>query len=184
MGSYRQLTGMQTPPDRPNAIVPVPEDYEGTNFPYRGVGNHGVEPTPGVDPEAYYDRTSYDMNPDKFESIPAEKEPDPVPVRIVNENARERYNFRTGTMQLLPNADPVELFARNDNRSLVRLRVPGTSSGSFLVSHNRSMAAGMSYTLSPGNEIEFRTTEPIYVVQVTASQAPTIMYLETYTTGL
>lgn len=184
MGSYRQLMGMMKSPDRPEALTPVPEEYEGTNFPYRGTGNHGVEPTPGVDPEAYYDRSSFDMNPDKFESLPPEKEPDPVPVRIVNENARERFNFRTGTITLLPNANPVELFARNDNRSLIRLRVPGTSTGSFLVSHDRGMAPGMSYTLSPGNEIEFRTTEPVYVVQATASQAPTIMFLETYTVGL
>lgn len=184
MGSYRQLTGMQTPPDRPQAIPPVPEEYEGVNFPYRGVGNHGVEPTKGVDPEAYYDRTSYDMDPDNFESLPPEKEPDPVPVRIVNENARERYHFRTVSMTIPTTSDTVELCGRNDNRSLLRIRVPGSSPGSIVFGGSRNLSPGTVYTLAAGQEIEFRTTEPVFVNASNPAQAPTLMFIETYTVGL
>lgn len=184
MGSYRQLLGMQTPPDRPQAIPPVPEEYEGTSFPYRGIENHGVEPTPGVDPELYYDRNSYDMDPDKFNTIPAEKEPDPVPVRIVNESARERFHFRVGTITIPTTSDALELCGRNDNRSLIRIRVPGSSPGSIVFGSTRSLSAGTVYTLAAGQEIEFRTTEPIFVNASNPAQAPVFMFIETYTLGL
>lgn len=184
MGSYRQLTGMQTPPDRPKAIPPVPENYEGVNFPYRGIGNHGVVPTQGVDPEEYYDNDSYDLNPDAFETIPAEKEVDPVPVKIVSESARELNEFRTGSLAIPIGSDVLQLFGRNDRRKKVRLRVPGSSAGSVVFGSGRNLSASNGYTITTGGEIEFDTTEEVYIVAANSAQAPTIMFLETFTVGM
>lgn len=183
-GSYRQRPGMQTPPDRPQAIAPVPENYVGVNFPYRGIGTHGVVPTQDVDPEEYYDHTSYDMNPDNFKTLPPEKEPEPVPVKIVNDSARERYMFRTQTLVIPVGSDVVQLVGRNDRRNMVRLRIPGSSAGSIIFGGDRNLSVGFGYTMATGTELEFRTTEPVYVVAANTAQAPTVMVLETYSVQL
>lgn len=184
MGSYRQLTGMQTPPERPDRLQPVPETYKGVNLPYRGVQNHGVALPEGANPDAYYEASGYDLNPDAFETIPADKEPDPVPVRIVMESARERFPFRCGSLVIPTNSNVLELMGRNDRRIKVRMRVPGSSAGSVIFGGDRNLSSVNGYTITTGGEIEIATTENIYVVNANPTQAPTIMYVETFTIGL
>lgn len=80
--------------DRPMAIEPVPERVAGHVFPYRGMETHGVDPNNNWrDPEEYdgYERGI------EVDSEPLPQEPDPIPVRVVQDGAREirrTTNFR------------------------------------------------------------------------------------------
>lgn len=163
MGSYRQLLGMQTPPNRPQAIPPVPEEYAGTNHPYRGTETHGVENPTGVDPEYYYDRDQWDAGPSNPVSLPEEKEPDPVKVKIVNETARERYAFRA--FQFPANGLTAQQFlGRNDKRSNVRVKNISTSSTNLMIGHDNGVKPTSGYLVEPGQEAIIRTTEELFVI--------------------
>lgn len=83
IGSARLNTGKRAD-DRPHAVPPVPEEYEGTNFPYRGTNEHGVEPH----------SMPHEFLPEWDDTVSGEYEPeiapvDPVPVRVVERYTRE-----------------------------------------------------------------------------------------------
>lgn len=182
-GNYRQRPGMMSSPKRPEAVQPVPEEYEGVNFPYRGIENHGVEPTKGVDPENYYDHDKWDAGPDDIPSLPAEKEPDPIPVKIMNASGRERFNFRTAKTAF-NTITPQQLMGRNDRRNMVRIRVPGSSATGAVFGPDPGVNELTGYTVAVGSEIEFRTTEAIYVLPQDTSKIATVMTLETFSVEL
>lgn len=163
MGSYRQLIGMMKSPERPQAIPPVPEEYEGTNYPYRGIESHGVAETPGVDPEEYYEHDKWDAGPAHPASLEAEKEPDPVKVKVVNETARERFAFRA--FQFPANGLTAQQFlGRNDKRSVVKIKLVTGGSTNVIVGHDNGVKPTTGYIIQPGQETSIRTTEELFCI--------------------
>lgn len=167
-GTFRQRPGMQKSPDRPEAVTPVPEEYEGTNFPYRGIENHGVAPTVGVNPEDYYDHDQWTAGPEKIDSEPPDPEPDPVKVKIVNETARERFAFRT--YQFLAEGERAHQFiGRNDKRSTVRIKVEAAATTGVLVGTDPGIDFITGYLVEAGQELVVRTTEEMYCLATKGS---------------
>jgi hypothetical protein len=162
-GSYRQRPGMMSSPNRPQAIQPIPEEYAGINFPYRGPQNHGVEHPDNVDPEAYYDNDQYDDGPDKVPTLPPEKEPDPINVRVVNESARERYAIRTYTFPA-NGQTAQQMCGRNDRREKVLIKNHTGATNDLLIGPGSGLDPITGYVLEPGQEVELHTTEEIYVI--------------------
>ena len=115
-GSYRQRKGMQTSPDRPDRVKPVPDEIEGPNLPYRGSNTHGVDVPPGVDPEAYYENEEWDDGASATEMgyLPDEKIDEPVPVRIVSSTGRERRDWRATRVVVTDVAQ--QILGRHDKR--------------------------------------------------------------------
>lgn len=176
-GNYRQRPGMMESPDRPQALEPIPEEYAGVNFPYRGTVNHGVAPTTGVDPEEYYENDQYDAGPEEIPSLPEEKEPDPIKVKVVNESARERYTFRTYTYPA--NGQTAKaLCGRNDKRMNVRVRVPASATnGVYLGPSGSGLDPVTGYLIEPGQSDILRTTEEVYVLADTGADTNITVYV-------
>jgi len=118
-GSYRQRPGQQTPIERPDRVQPVPEHVEGPEFPYRGSETHGVDPT--ADPNAYYENTEWDDADDTEDPLPPLPEVDPIPVRIVQRDARERTEFRVQRFSVTDQV--INLVGRHELRKNMRIRV-------------------------------------------------------------
>lgn len=112
--------GARTSTDAPERVVPVPEEYEGDNFPYRGTQTHGVEPVHV--PEEMRDWEG--VVPAEYRVV--EPEPEPTPVRIVQTGGRElhkwqvRRDYATGVVS--------RVAGRNDARTTLRVRNLGASS--------------------------------------------------------
>lgn len=168
----RMTARSKTNTDRPVAIAPVPEEYEGHNNPYRGTEEHGV--TPNTQP---HDPDVYGVDPDnpnqghlvKIEM--SDKEPDPIPVRVVQEYKRELRRFGSDRISLdfttvnNPAGRPIELLGRSDSRSSVKLiNLDGTNT--ILVSNTREEINVRGYPLLPGKELSLTTEDPIFVAVV------------------
>lgn len=89
------------------AVEPVPEAYVGDNNPYRGIEQHGVEnPNKPTVVPGYGDTYQVELQ----DNAPI---PDPVPVLVVNQGARERRDWAANNtfvdssrvVEVLPN-DP------------------------------------------------------------------------------
>lgn len=111
-GSFRQRKGMQTPPDRPDRVKPVPDEIEGPNFPYRGHETHGV-PSDG-NPEEYYEDESYEGDGTVSGYAPEPVIEEPVPVRIVAATGRERRAWRATRVTVGEVAQ--QILGRHDKR--------------------------------------------------------------------
>lgn len=109
------------PPDRPEPIDPIPEHYVGSNHPYRGIEDHGVADT--VKPDEF---DGYDGTRDAYYEL-QEPPKDVVPVRIVNESARERKIIRARSTVL--SDQPVQILGRNPQRRKAILKANTQISG-------------------------------------------------------
>lgn len=131
--------GMQ-PPDRPQAIQPVPEHYVGSNHPYRGTEDHGIADTVHPDDDINYDgtRDAY------FELEP--HAPDVVPVRIVQQDGKPtRRLFRTRQVPFNVDDPPVQILGRNDRRISARIRcVTPLAQDLWIVAHTRESCTLMA----------------------------------------
>lgn len=157
--SYRQTAGQaDSPSERPHALPPVPEHYDGVNFPYRGTETHGVEPTKG----AKYDTREFQYPEEKEDHPePPLSEPDPVLVRVVNQHARERRMWRPVRSQATQYA--TRIVGRNDARTNMRLRNLDAANAVYIGSDS-TVSAYTGYKVSAGAEIyPFNTTEEVWV---------------------
>lgn len=159
--SYRQRPGMAKPPtSEPERVEPVPENYKGVNFPYRGTNKHGVE----VPEDAQYDTREFQFDmPDEDdlpEYVEAEDEPEPIPVRLVQDSARERLEFRTLRMNVRDVR--TQLANRLDSRRNLTIKVDTGVSALYIGDDTVTTYTG--YKLDQGESITFRSTETIYAV--------------------
>ncbi len=151
IGSTRLNTGKPAD-DRPHAVEPRPEAVVGTNFPYRGMNDHGV-PVEHVDPVSFagYEDTQAGV----YE--PAEEIPDPIPVRVVREFTRELRRSRTaqfvvdgtGTSSAL-----VQMIAgRNPARTSISVKNFGAQT--VWIGESESVATFTGYPIAAGVEKVF-----------------------------
>lgn len=168
MGSYRQLTGMQKSPNRPDRVAPVPEKYQGTSVPYRGTNDHGVP----IDKEAEFSEREYQIEEDKSKPVylPAEKEVDPITVRVVQDSARERLDWRV--VRFVVGDVAQQILGRLETRRSVTIRVHevksdgATANSSPIYIGNDNGLRPMTGERVPAGGIvdALRTTEDIWAV--------------------
>lgn len=178
--AYRQVPGMaETPPERPQHVEPVPEHYQGVNFPYRGTENHGV----AAPDHAEYDTREFEATfEDEANYLPAEAETPPIAVRVVNKTARERREFRSSRFTLTDS--PQQMLGRNDKRTSVRIRSRASNTGTAWVGPDNGVNALVSYGIAAGAELtDLDTTEEIWGV-ADATKTLDLFIIETYAVEL
>lgn len=148
---------------------PVEEHYAGWNNPYRGTENHGVAP----DAEALItDPVEWKGTPVELHAAAAD--PDPVPVRIVNQAAKERAEFRTfGGFVGGGSRSPV--LGRDENRS--KVTIANTSENVVYVGDD--MVTSVSgFPIAAGASLTLNAENPVYVW---AADDSTVALLVEYT---
>ncbi len=156
----RPVNTSQSAPTERKGMDPVPEAYAGFNLPYRGVQMHGVEPT--ADPVA---TPGY---PDKDVVVYEDEvpEPEPVPVRVVNREARFRRTWKADSKLYAYNAGQAfQLLPREENR--VKAVVTNfNTTYEALIGASEQMADWLGgYPIGTrASSPELNTTEEIYVL--------------------
>lgn len=175
--AFRQRHGQAEPPER---VVPVPEEYAGVNFPYRGTEQHGVEANPDID----YDTREFQHEENEPpEYLPEEKEIEPFPVKIVDESARERWAWRS--IRYSVGTEPQRMIPRNDRRRTLLIRNRGSNPGSVYLGPDSSVNINTGYILAVGTEISgLVTTEEVWAVSEAGKSPNDIMIIETYAVEL
>ena len=139
--------------DRPHAVEPIPEEYVGENNPYRGIQDHGVEPT-----------GKPIGGPDYEDDIPAfyeevKPDADPVPVRIVSAGGRELRRFNT--WQEAVAAGTVRMIAgRNNARNSIVILNTGTDT--IYVGSSESVASYTGFPVGAGGTLSLNTEDAVY----------------------
>lgn len=160
--SFRQRHGMQKPPEsEPERVTPVPEHYKGVNFPYRGTNKHGVEVPEGAE----YDTREfqYEMpDPDEItdEYMEPDDEPEPIPVRLVQESAREVLKLRTVRRNVTDQRS--QIVNRMDSRRNLVIKVDGGVSAIYVGDADVTTYTG--FKLDQGEQITFRSTDDVWAV--------------------
>jgi hypothetical protein len=171
---YRQLPGQADSPERePERVQPVPEHYEGVNFPYRGTEKHGVE----VPADARYGVLESDYaeteKPDEY--LEPEPEPEPIPVRVVNSTARERLDWRA--TRFLVKDTAAQILGRHEKRKAVRIRNHDATNPIY-IGNDAGMQPYTGYLIPAGTELyPFLSTEDIWAVSDSGTEVEiSIMY--------
>lgn len=171
--AYRQLPGQADSPDRePERVKPVPESYEGVNFPYRGTEKHGVE----VPSDAEYNTREFqyeEESPDTYmEPLP---EVEPIPVRVVNSTARERLDWRA--TRFLVKDTAAQILGRHDRRKAVRIRNHDATNPIY-IGNDAGMQSYTGYLIPAGAELyPFLSTEDVWAVSNSGTEVEiSIMY--------
>ncbi len=169
-GSYRQRQGQQTPPNRPDRVKPVPEHYQGQNFPYRGTETHGVKPPADMDADAYYHVGMWDDGEaETIKSEPELKTEDVIPVRIVQgEKGRQRLDWRAGRFYVQNIAQ--ELVGRLETRRSLRIK-NNSQTATIYIGPDSGVAVYTGYPLGPGQDILIYSTENVFAVTDNGSTA-------------
>lgn len=169
MGSYRQLTGMQKSPNRPDRVAPVPEDYEGASIPYRGTQGHGVE----ISKDAEYDPDDNKIEHDKANAIAYLPDPDdsiaePIPVRVVQgESKRERLDWRPVRTRVTDQGQ--RIVNRHEKRRSLRIKVhyqtDGVDSNPIWLGNDAGVATYTGYQLDRGETlVDLHSTEDVWAI--------------------
>lgn len=140
-GAARLNTTKDATTDRPQAVPPRLESYEGENNAYRGIQDHGVESISRPDGFDGYE----DMHSGEFE--PAKPDPDPVAVRIVDLSGKELRRFQTRQVPFL-NGEVKQIVGRNPSRTKVQLMM--WSSGTIFIGNSDGVRSYTGYPLSEG----------------------------------
>jgi hypothetical protein len=111
-------------------------------FPYRGTEDHGV-PTKGIyTPLPDFSDTEF------AEYEPESPQPDPVPVRIVSQGAKELRRWTTH--YVMAGSSPSLLLSRREDRTSARLKNEGGVT--ILLAPENSISVATGYKLAPGEE--------------------------------
>lgn len=168
MGSYRQLTGMQTSPNRPDRVAPVPEHYEGSNIPYRGTETHGVP----IPKDAEYDSREFEFKQDEtkpgYLPDPDDAIHDPIPVRLVQgDSKRERLDWRALRYRVTDQG--ARILNRHEKRKNVRIKVhfqtDGLDSKPVYLGNDSMVAPYTGFQLDRGETLfPFDSTEDVWAI--------------------
>jgi len=178
---YRQLPGQADSPDRePEKVKPVPEHYEGVNFPYRGTEKHGVE----VPKDAHYDTREfqYDEDEDEIDYLPEEPEPDPIPVKVVTDTARERLDWRAIRFRVTD--VPQQILGRHDRRKAVRIKNHGLLNGEpnttpVYIGNDPGLRPYTGFEIAPDEVLyPFLSTEDVWAVAPAGKQTELSIMIE------
>lgn len=167
----------------PEAVAPVQEHESGVSdhvFAYRGTETHGVEPTA--------DSTMLAGGDDTVTAFveKATPEPDPIPVRVVNESLNELKTFRT--YQTLANSQPQRILGRDKERTKAQLRVRSAdlAGTTVWVSHTDNGGGANTlnaYPLSADTDFPIAAHDDVWIFLQGAAnftvQVPVYVYVET-----
>lgn len=154
------------PNDKP--LEPVPEDYAGKVYPYRGTETHGVP-----DPEYTEPDLEFKGEHARVEYEEPEREHDPIPVIIVNESAREETQWRVSRVPI-DNGQSTHIVARDRRRTSVIVKVV---TGSIVISDQPNPVAFTGFPLVAG---ETFTTDAVTPVYATATSNADVAVLQSY----
>lgn len=165
----KQKATSTDPTDR--QVTPIAERYEGQNWPYRGMENHGVEPTNKPDDMPGYDGTI------PVELVMMDPPPDPIPVKIVGEGGRQLTDWTVSTFTVFANAVRVLDADRNGRRktALVKNLGPNTA---YVGPSSESASGFMAWKLGVGESLSTNVDTDVYAVAAAAT-SPTNVYAET-----
>lgn len=103
------------------AMTPIPEQYEGSNHPYRGIEQHGVEDTVRTSPVPGYEDNAHPVEYEIDKEPPA-----PIPVKIVTEGGDEIIESRVFTMPITNVASRVLNQMRSRKTATIKNLGPNT----------------------------------------------------------
>lgn len=152
--------------------TPVPDNPAGANIPYRGVVDHGVP----VQQEELPDEAHY-WTGRPVEYLPEETEPDPIPVRVVNQGARELRRFSaTQPVLSFSNGNAVQqvrIAGRDENRTKLLIRVIGRTDflqSVFVYIGGPGVTPYDGYLMTNNQELPLNTTEEVWAYADTTRQ--------------
>jgi hypothetical protein len=121
-GAGAQLNVGTDPKNRPVPIAPVEEAFVGedANNPYRGMEQHGVAPT------GHWQDIPIDKGDNEVEYDIPESEPDPIPVKIVQEGKDEFKDWNV-RRDFAPPGIAARIIQRNPARTKATLKNLGTA---------------------------------------------------------
>lgn len=166
----RQSTS--TEPQDHGRVDPVPEEYAGENFPYRGIETHGVEPTERPEEEREWDGV-----------VPAEyripdAEPEPTPVRIVQTGGKELHKWHV--RRDYANGAASRILGRNETRTAMRVRNLDPAVTVWVGSEG-SVQAFTGYPVPAGTEFKLDKAEAeVWAISEDGTQVP-LAIIEEYT---
>jgi hypothetical protein len=163
---------------RPGSVVkPIPEVYEGHNFPYRGTETHGVSPlyTNEVPPE----QQEGGMVPVQFH---ADQENKPVyDVRIVQESDKEFETWRTDQITVA-DANPVQIANRNKRRTSLTIKNLDAALTLYVAPNIMSAKATLAWPIGPGGTFALAVSDRVFAFSPTGAPIAVAIWAE-YTTG-
>lgn len=158
-----QLNTSQNP-TRPKPITPVPEKYQGHNQTWRGIETHGVEPT-GDPAQPITDTVNIDGRNTKVEYEKAPEITEPVPVRIVQEYAREYRMLWTDRILAAPKSDGtfVQILGEDPNRITAEIRNTHATVALRIASNSGDLPL-RGFPIAPGQSYKTTTETAVYAV--------------------
>lgn len=158
------------------ALKPLMEQYEGQNFPYRGVETHGVDPIYDVPvPEDQWEGGTIVVNVDE----PNDEEEKVLPVRIVTESARE---FETWAVaQANVGSNPSVVAGRNLRRTSIKVKNLDALNVIYIAPNLPSCNVYQAYPLDPNETVNLTGSAEIWAFAPVADAYLAI--LTEYTTG-
>lgn len=177
------LTAVQVtskpPPERPEAIPPVPEVYQGVNQPYRGTQEHGV--TPNAEPHPT--QADWDTREGRTYLKP-EEEQEPVPVRIVQQHGAEFRRYRVHRMSV-DNTRGVQLVGRNMARNSILVQNRDDVDSVFFYHDPIDPVSGpaIGFEIGPGEDHRIDSQDAVYIVGEGATLS-TVQAIEYYSVEL
>lgn len=167
-------------PTEPRA--PVPETVRGDVNPYRGLDPHGVAPS-----EQWSDVPAFDGT--RLVEYPPEKEePDPIPVRIVQEGPKELRTFRVRAFPLPTNGLVSQVLGAHEWRSTVKIKNTGTVTAYILDSPSGGSSIGSApmngYPLAQNESVDLTAQTAVYACNDGSTTVPILVIIEQYTVNL
>ena len=160
----------------PQGLAPVPDNPAGANIPYRGVVDHGV---PYENQEMFDEAHYYTGRP--VEYAPEEHDPDPIPVRVVNDGMRELRRFSaTQPVLSFSNGNAVQkvrLLGKNEHRTKALIRCVGRTDflqTVFVFVGGPEVTPFDGYLMTNNQELTLNTTEEVWAYADTTRQPAAI----------
>ena len=160
------------PEGKPEALAPLIETVDGQTYvnPYRGLEDHGVDPT-----GKYAPVEEWDGEADEVYDKPEKDAPTPIPVKVVSEDAKEEKRFRVSPAYARQGGALV--VNRNDGTSKVTLRNAGIST--VFISERVDLAtAENGWPLDAGKELVLSTNREVYAGTADSAQVRVLALIE------
>lgn len=157
-------------PYRTTPIPPVPESPKPPILPDRGTEDHGVavEHEPAIEPIPDYATEPYTVDVE-----PPEHEIPIVPVRIVEEDARDVRDWRANIFSvpvIATQPEPIRVAGTNPRRTRLFLRNNHASEG-LVILRQRTDGSFTGYPLAAGATVEIFAETEVSVIHATAGAA-------------
>ena len=136
-------------------IEPVPEEYAGDNNPYRGIETHGVAPTERPSPVPKF------TSGVEVEYLDEVREPEPVPVRIVQSGPEFKRTFRVDGHQYNYSdfgGRPFRLLPREPYRVKVTIIATNGLFEMYIGASDQLKDWSGGYPISRGRSVSIETT--------------------------